>query len=187
MILICGLLSPPFYTYHTPLLMFWIVLKWVDTKSKRNQLWLIRFLFLYHSYKIVDDVLNLARFSYSNYQTAILIVDYLQNEIDYIPWKAAFNNFDYILARFKPDEELLFKVKPSKRKPNEIHFINKSIFLFRNSKQNFWIKFTSPWASIRNRMINIWTFIIEIMLWQKHAELVSNSVWPMLALNLIIY
>lgn len=94
--------------------MFWIVLKWVDIDALC--IWIdtiplinahVSFRFLH---KIVDDVLKLARFSYANYETAIRVVDYLQNEIEYIPWKAAFVNFDFIYARLKPSEEPLFKV-----------------------------------------------------------------------------
>lgn len=53
----------------------------------------------------------LARSSYSSYKTAFEVVDYLQNEIDYVPWKAALRNFDFIFARLKPNEAQLFQVK----------------------------------------------------------------------------
>lgn len=60
--------------------------------------------------KIIDDVLSLARFSYLHYQNAFPVVFYLQNEIEYIPWKAAFKNLDFVLRRFKPNEAPVFKV-----------------------------------------------------------------------------
>lgn len=71
---------------------------------------------LFHclSIKIVDDVLKLARFSYADYKTAINVIDYLQNEIDYVPWKSAFNNFEFILERLNTDETLQFKVNQIK-------------------------------------------------------------------------
>lgn len=60
--------------------------------------------------KLIDDTLILAQFSYLNYQHALSVALYLKNEIDYIPWKAAFKNFDFILSRSKPNEAFIFKV-----------------------------------------------------------------------------
>lgn len=127
-------------------------------------------------FKIVDDALKLARFSYSNYKTALRVVDYLQNEIDYVPWAAAFSNFDFILGRLKPSEELLFKVNQWNT-PSTFDFSfdqTNWLYLFRNSKQNFWTKSTSIWASIRKEMINSWIFWIELMWWKMPAKLVPN-------------
>lgn len=61
--------------------------------------------------QIVDDSLNLARGNLLNYTRALSIIQYLEKETHYIPWSAAFRNFDYILTRFKPDEVTVFQVK----------------------------------------------------------------------------
>lgn len=66
--------------------------------------------FLRFFQQIVDDALNLARSSQLDYVKALQTIQYLENEMEYAPWKAAFNGFDFILARFKPDESYLFEV-----------------------------------------------------------------------------
>lgn len=60
--------------------------------------------------QIIDDALNLARYSYLSYKNALSVVHYLENEIDYAPWKAAFTNFNFILSRFKINEVSIFEV-----------------------------------------------------------------------------
>lgn len=65
--------------------------------------------------QIIDDALKLAQHSYLSYETALNIVQYLQKEIDYPPWKAVFYNFDYILDRFKPNEVSIFEVNTRHR------------------------------------------------------------------------
>lgn len=60
-------------------------------------------------FKIIDDALRIASDSYLSYEKALHIVQYLQNETDYIPWKAAFDNFEFILNRFKSNEARLFE------------------------------------------------------------------------------
>lgn len=55
--------------------------------------------------------MKIASDSYLNYEKALHIIHYLQNETDYIPWKAAFENFDHILNRFKSNEARPFEVK----------------------------------------------------------------------------
>ncbi|XP_055325495.1 uncharacterized protein LOC129579438 [Sitodiplosis mosellana] len=59
--------------------------------------------------QLVDDALNLARASQLNYTQALHTIHYLKNETDYVPWLSAFNNFDFILARFKSDDAKIFK------------------------------------------------------------------------------
>lgn len=60
--------------------------------------------------QIVDDSLNLARGNQLSYEQALHTIQYLKNETEYVPWYAAFSNFDFILNRFKNDESTIFKV-----------------------------------------------------------------------------
>lgn len=54
--------------------------------------------------------MSLARARHLNYKKALNTVGYLKNETEYVPWLSAFNNFDFILARFKNEEASKFKV-----------------------------------------------------------------------------
>lgn len=40
--------------------------------------------------------MNLARAGILNYSMALEVTRYLKSEIDYFPWKSAFNAFDYL-------------------------------------------------------------------------------------------
>lgn len=60
--------------------------------------------------QLINDVFELARYSYTNYKNAINLADYLQNEIDYLPWGAAFKYFEQLLPRFKPNNLHIFEV-----------------------------------------------------------------------------
>jgi len=46
--------------------------------------------------QIIDDALNLARAGLLDYPIALRQTEYLSLEVDYIPWKAAFNGFKYL-------------------------------------------------------------------------------------------
>ncbi|XP_039289965.1 aminopeptidase N isoform X2 [Nilaparvata lugens] len=46
--------------------------------------------------QLVDDALNLARANVINYTLALDVTRYLKQELDYFPWKSAFNAFDYL-------------------------------------------------------------------------------------------
>ncbi|XP_070160927.1 aminopeptidase N [Polyergus mexicanus] len=46
--------------------------------------------------QLIDDALNLARAGYLNYDSALQITKYLNQETDYIPWYAAVRAFDYL-------------------------------------------------------------------------------------------
>ena len=39
----------------------------------------------------IDDALNLAKSDLVDYETALSMTEYLHNEQDYVPWKAALN------------------------------------------------------------------------------------------------
>ncbi|XP_015127586.1 putative aminopeptidase-2 [Diachasma alloeum] len=49
---------------------------------------------------IIDDLLNLARAGYTNYVTALSATEYLTQETNYIPWRAAFNGLSYLTKTF---------------------------------------------------------------------------------------
>lgn len=59
--------------------------------------------------QIIDDVLNLARAEYVEYYQALSIAQYLENEENYIPWLAAFNNLVYISRRLPSDGLMKYK------------------------------------------------------------------------------
>lgn len=56
--------------------------------------------------QIVDDALNLARAGQLSYNTALDIVSYLENEVEYYPWYSAFNAFSTLHKRISSDSEL---------------------------------------------------------------------------------
>jgi len=60
---------------------------------------------------LIDDLLNLARANYIDYNTAISATMYLKKENNYFPWRAFFNNLPYLNNRFAGrDIEGLYKV-----------------------------------------------------------------------------
>ena len=50
--------------------------------------------------QLVDDAMNLANGGYLDYSTALNVTRYLVNEREYVPWKAAFNAFDFLYQIF---------------------------------------------------------------------------------------
>lgn len=46
--------------------------------------------------QLVSDALNLARAGALNYSMALEVTQYLTQELDYLPWKAAFNGFTHL-------------------------------------------------------------------------------------------
>ncbi|XP_063599467.1 aminopeptidase N-like [Penaeus indicus] len=48
--------------------------------------------------QVMDDALNLARAGQLNYTTALGLNEYLAKETEYVPWRAALNNLDYLDA-----------------------------------------------------------------------------------------
>ncbi|KAK7075270.1 hypothetical protein SK128_014550 [Halocaridina rubra] len=53
--------------------------------------------------QIIDDALNLARIGQLSYDVALEITAYLKKERHYVPWKAAFNNLQYIYDMLQQD------------------------------------------------------------------------------------
>lgn len=55
---------------------------------------------------IVDDVFNLARARQLSYNTAFDVLSYLEREVEYYPWHAAFTNFNFLRRRIGQDAVL---------------------------------------------------------------------------------
>lgn len=49
----------------------------------------------------MDDALNLARAGRLAYTQALLITNYLRKETEYLPWKAALDNLEYLDAMLR--------------------------------------------------------------------------------------
>lgn len=64
-------------------------------------------------FQIIDDALKLASASQLNFERALHIIQYLQYETDGIPWRVAFDNFNFIRSRFKSNEAHIFEVSGS--------------------------------------------------------------------------
>ncbi|KYN14240.1 Aminopeptidase N [Trachymyrmex cornetzi] len=56
--------------------------------------------------QIIDDLFNLARANYVEYNLLIKALAYLENETNHLPWKAFFNGLSYIYRRFELSENL---------------------------------------------------------------------------------
>ncbi|ALC45615.1 CG31198 [Drosophila busckii] len=55
--------------------------------------------------QIVDDLLNMARAGYINYELTLAVLEYLETETNYIPWTSAFNGFNYLAIRLGTDTQ----------------------------------------------------------------------------------
>lgn len=68
---------------------------------------------VYNRAGIIDDLLNLARTGLLDYRTALDGLQYLQQEKNYLPFKAAFRALDYLTQRFSGEEVnyVLYKVR----------------------------------------------------------------------------
>ncbi|KAK8728890.1 hypothetical protein OTU49_008846 [Cherax quadricarinatus] len=53
--------------------------------------------------QIIDDAFNLARAGRLSYRIALEVISYLGQEEEYVPWKAAFTNFQYLFDMFSRD------------------------------------------------------------------------------------
>ena len=63
---------------------------------------------------LIDDLMNLARADYIDYETVISATMYLKKENNYFPWRAFFNNLPYLNNRFiGRDNEDIYKVRMS--------------------------------------------------------------------------
>ena len=62
--------------------------------------------------QLLDDSLNLARAGVLPYGTALELAEYLEKEVDYIPWHSALTDFTFLNLRLTGHEVYpLFKVK----------------------------------------------------------------------------
>ncbi|CAK9804067.1 Aminopeptidase N [Anthophora plagiata] len=61
--------------------------------------------------QLIDDSLNLARANRLNYTVALSLSLYLENEVDYIPWQAAFRNLNFLHNMLRTSDRYdLFKL-----------------------------------------------------------------------------
>jgi aminopeptidase N len=62
---------------------------------------------------LMDDMLNLGRVGYLDYDIVFAGTRYLANETAYGPWKAAYNGFSYLTERFvgRPEIYNSYKVR----------------------------------------------------------------------------
>ncbi|XP_014606106.1 PREDICTED: uncharacterized protein LOC106787883 [Polistes canadensis] len=85
----------------------------------------------YNRAGIIDDLLNLARAGLLDYRIALDGLQYLREEKNYLPFKAAFRGLDYLTQRFSGDEanyvlykvNLLKSVKKEKKKNHVLSLI----------------------------------------------------------------
>jgi aminopeptidase N len=54
--------------------------------------------------QLLDDALNLARAGVLNYSTALNLTEYLEKEVDYIPWYSALSAFSFLNLRLTGTE-----------------------------------------------------------------------------------
>jgi aminopeptidase N len=54
--------------------------------------------------QLLDDALNLARAGVLNYSTALNLTQYLEKEVDYIPWYSALSAFSFLTLRLTGTE-----------------------------------------------------------------------------------
>jgi aminopeptidase N len=62
--------------------------------------------------ELIDDAFHLARADLLSYRTALNLANYLRKETEYLPWKSAFDVFQYIDAMLTrmPSTYEVFKV-----------------------------------------------------------------------------
>ncbi|XP_012230687.2 putative aminopeptidase-2 [Linepithema humile] len=59
--------------------------------------------------QIIDDLFNLARARYTNYEVLMKASKYLTRETHHLPWKAFFNGLSYVYERFGENDQKLVK------------------------------------------------------------------------------
>ncbi|XP_039445370.1 aminopeptidase N-like [Culex pipiens pallens] len=57
--------------------------------------------------RLIDDSMQLAHAGKLDYGTAFKVIDYLQEETEFIPWATAASNFEYLHRMLRHDEEVL--------------------------------------------------------------------------------
>uniref|UniRef100_A0A6P4EV94 Aminopeptidase n=1 Tax=Drosophila rhopaloa TaxID=1041015 RepID=A0A6P4EV94_DRORH len=54
--------------------------------------------------QIIDDLFNFARVGYVDYSEVFEFLEYLRNEVDYVPWYAVYENLNLVAKRLTPDQ-----------------------------------------------------------------------------------
>ena len=50
---------------------------------------------------MIDDALDLARAGRLDYETALSVISYLERDLDFLPWDAAFDNLMFIETQLR--------------------------------------------------------------------------------------
>lgn len=110
--------------------------------------------------QIVDDTLNLARGELLDYNLALSIVQYLEDETNYLPWYAALNNFIYVQRRFTTSQLDVFKVIRMREMKIRRLTLNSNS---RRDTLSVWLTtYTTFSDSTADQPIQGWTFTTEL-------------------------
>lgn len=92
----------------------------------------------------VDDLLALSRSGQLSYDLSLMCLNYLDTEVNYLPWTAAFNGFDYLAVRLGLDKEnfAYYITKISKKAYDSLGFVekndDKTLDIYARSKVISW-------------------------------------------------
>lgn len=90
---------------------------------------------------MIDDLFAFAQMDLINYYTLYDFFEYLTNETEYLPWRAAFKGFESITKRFKDDDlvqNFIFKILDVVR--SKMEFENSFDSVMDVYKRNLFLK-----------------------------------------------
>ncbi|XP_055847851.1 membrane alanyl aminopeptidase-like [Episyrphus balteatus] len=92
----------------------------------------------------VNDLLTFARAGHLSYELAMMCLDYLETETNYLPWKAAFEGFEFLADRLSLEKESFAKyiLKITEKAYNSFGFVesptDKVLDIYTRSKMILW-------------------------------------------------